>query len=191
MKSPRDPCATLVQTEIHPGLIAHICPSSGGCWIDGKHYWQWLLKQPGFPKPIPETTGEPSSVQDDTDRPLISPESGHLMRKCRVGSGLDFRIDFDATSRGFWLDKDEYQILESRNLHDELHLICSPEYQMKLVELDSDKAQSDRFERLLGRDACQRIQAFADLLSTSDDQSISMAYLHKCLEDHAESSKNQ
>lgn len=185
MKSPRDPNATLVQTEIHPGLVAYICPSSGGCWIDGKHYWEWLLKQPGFPKLIPETQGDPVSVEDDNDRPMISPESGHLMRKCRVGSGLDFRIDFDAVSRGFWLDHGEYQILESRNLHDELHLICSPEYQMKLVELDSAKAQAERFEQLLGRDGCERIEAFAAWMNADEqqrDHSVIMAYLQSCLD---------
>jgi Zn-finger nucleic acid-binding protein len=188
MKSPRDPKATLIQSEIHPGLVAYLCPSTGGYWIDGKHYWEWLLKQPGFPKPLPETQGDPVTVEDDSDRPLISPESGHLMRKCRVGSGLDFRIDFDAISRGFWLDHGEYQILESRNLHDELHLICSPEYQVKLIKLQSEKAQSERFDQLLGHEACLKIESFATWLSTYEDQSIPLAYLKKLLDQHTTSS---
>ncbi|MEZ6164021.1 MAG: hypothetical protein R3B67_06250 [Phycisphaerales bacterium] len=51
-----------------------------------------------------------------------------------MGSGLGFHVDFDPTS-GFWLDKGEYESLRSHNLHDELHLICSPEYRLAAVRM--------------------------------------------------------
>tara|TARA_E500000318_G_scaffold5598_2_gene5831 strand:+ start:159590 stop:159919 length:330 start_codon:yes stop_codon:yes gene_type:complete len=104
------------------------------------------------------------------------------MRKCRAGSGLGFRIDFEPSS-GFWLDKGEFDSLRSHNLHDELHLICSPEYQLELVRLRSDRAEQSRFEQRLGEENCERIRSFANWFAQLNDESIAMTYLMACIED--------
>lgn len=186
MKSPRDPNATLVRTELLPGLIAHTCPTSGGVWIDTIAYWDWFRAQPGFPQPSASFESPvPAEIEDDSDRPLISPRSGRLMRKCRAGSGLGFRIDFDSSS-GFWLDRAEYDALRSHNLHDELHLICSPAYQRSLMHMETSRAEQKRFERTLGIEACERISAFADWISRERDHAVAMSYLMNRIE-HAQS----
>jgi Zn-finger nucleic acid-binding protein len=186
MQSPRDRQSTLVRTELADGLPAHVCPTSGGVWIDVALYWDWFRKQPGFPKPSPSFESlNPIEIEDDIDTPMISPSSGRIMRKCRVGSGLGFRIDFDPAS-GFWLDKGEYDSLLAHNLHDELHLICSPEYQLALVRLQSKQSEQDRFARALGEDACDRIAQFAGWFGGLRDRSIAMSYLMVCIEDRDE-----
>ena len=186
MQSPRDRNTTLVRTELLPGLIAHACPTTGGVWIDVVLYWDWFRTQPGFPKPSASfESPEPITIDDDNDTPMFSPRSGRLMRKCRVGSGLGFRVDFDPTS-GFWLDKGEYESLRSHNLHDELHLICSPEYQLALVRMQTTNAEQSRFERALGTEPCERIRSFAAWFTELRDQPVAMAYLMACIEDERE-----
>jgi len=182
MQSPRDPNATLVRTELLPGLIAHRCPTSGGIWIDTIAYWDWVKAQPGFPEPsVSFESPVPASIDDDSDQPLISPRSGRLMRKCKAGSGLGFRIDFDPSS-GFWLDRDEYETLRSHSLHDELHLICSPAYQRELVRMQTTRAEQQRFEQRLGAEACERISAFADWITRSPNHAAAMTYLMNRIE---------
>lgn len=183
MKSPVDPTTTMIQREIEPGLIAYTCPKSGGIWIDHQHYWNWLLKQPGFPKPIESIDDLPEIDTDEQSKPLISPESGRLMIKYRVGHGLKFRIDHDATSGGFWLDQGEYELIRERNLHDELHLICSPEYQLELDRLDTKAIMDQRIESLLGTERCTLIRKLASLLDDPQTQSVAIAYLNQCFEE--------
>jgi Zn-finger nucleic acid-binding protein len=182
MKSPRDQNATLVQTQILPGLDAHICPTSGGVWIDVIQYWDWFRTQPGFPKPLASfESPRPVDIDDDHNGPVLSPRTGRLMRKCRVGSGLGFRIDFEPQS-GFWLDRGEYESLKEHNLHDELHLICSPEYQLALVRMQTSESEQSRFERKLGTENCDRISSFAKWFARLGDHPVAMAYLMSCIE---------
>jgi len=182
MQSPIDPKTSLIQREIEPGLIAYTCPTSGGIWIDHKHYWDWILKQPGFPKPLPAKPAPPVIIENDQDRPLISPESGRIMTKYRVGQGITFRIDHEPSSGGFWLDKGEYQHLRECNLHDEIHLICSPEFQRELANLDSTEFQKNQFESCLGAENCSQIRTLVSKLDTKHSRSVAVAYLNWCMD---------
>jgi len=183
MQSPVDPNSTMIQREIEPGLIAYTCPKSGGFWIDHEHYWKWLLKQPGFPKSTPAIDDMPVLDEEEHNRPLISPQSGRLMTKYRVGHGLKFRVDHDSISGGFWLDKGEYELIRERNIHDELHLICSPEYQLELAKLDAKAVMDQRVEALLGPERCTLIRNLASKLEDPQIQSVAIAYLKQCLDE--------
>ncbi len=186
MRSPVDPTSRMIQSEIEPGLVAYTCPKSGGVWIDHKHYWDWLLKQPGFPKPTPAISDMPVPDNDPHNRPLISPDSGRLMIKYRVGHALNFRIDHDSISGGFWLDKGEYDLLRQRNLHDELHLICSPEYQQHLAKLDAQAVFDQRIIDILGQKRCALIQDLASTIKDPEMGSVAIAYLNQCLDSESE-----
>lgn len=149
-------------------------------------YWDWFRTQPGFPTPVASfESPTPVVIEDDHDGPVLSPRTGRIMRKCRAGSGLGFRIDFEPSS-GFWLDKGEFESLQSYNLHDELHLICSPEYQLELVRLSTVQAEQSRFEQRLGQDNCERIRSFANWFAQIREESIAMSYLMSCIEDERE-----
>lgn len=144
-------------------------------------YWDWFRTQPGFPTPAASfESPAPVEIEDDHDGPVLSPRTGRIMRKCRAGSGLGFRIDFEPSS-GFWLDQGEYESLKDHNLHDELHLICSPEYQLELVRLRTEQAEESRFESKLGTGTCEQIRSFADWFAKIPDDSVAMSYLIACI----------
>lgn len=186
MQSPRDPSSSLTRTELLPGLIAYICQESGGIWIDVLVYWDWFRTQPDFPTPVASfESPRPIEIEDDSDAPLLSPRTGRIMRKCRVGSGLGFRIDFEPQS-GFWLDQGEYESLRAHNLHDELHLICTPEFQLELVRLRTTDAEQRRFEQKLGIEHCERIKSFAAWFGRLPDQQVAMSLLSSSIDDARE-----
>lgn len=175
MQSPVDSRATLTRFDLLPSLEAWRCPSSNGIWIDGEAYWKWLLKQSNFPNVSHSVPSEPIRV-DDTDRVLISPRSGRIMSKFRVGSDLGFQIDFDRATGGFWLDKDEYQALRAREMHDELHLICDEDYQKKLRQLERTEAKLSRIAALVGNEEKDRLETFAQWVSTHPNKDLILAY---------------
>ena len=181
MQSPLDKRATLVRCEISPGLPALKCPGTGGLWINGKEYWNWLRNQPSFPNLQQSTEGCDIYVED-TDRVVISPASGRLMKKFRVGKGLGFRIDFDSATGGFWLDKDEYDALQERGLHDELHLICDDDYQKKLRAHDRAESRRERLACALGNDGKNRVESLAAWAAEHPDTELIRAYFLELLD---------
>lgn len=182
MQSPRDARSSLESREILPGLVAFACPTTGGCWIDGEAYWNWLRAQPGFPHPTPAVDGPPVSLEADATKALLSPRSGRLMRKYRVGRGLDFSIDFDSSTGGFWLDREELETLQARSMQDELHLICSPEYQAQLRAMESAAARSAHARAALGPELMQAIDGLVAAIAASPQRERAIAYLREQLE---------
>jgi Zn-finger nucleic acid-binding protein len=180
MHSPRDRKATLELGELEPGLPCYVCPTTGGHWIDGDAYWAWLRAQPSR---LPEKPADGAEVRavdendDDADAALVSPRSGRLMRKFEVGRGLRFRIDFDATSGGFWLDGGEYQALRARNLHDELNLIASDEWQRALRAQRSREAARARLESTVGPADRRRLDEAIDWLAGHAHRDLLLAEL--------------
>ena len=181
MQSPRDRKATLERRELEPGLACFVCPSTGGLWIDGDAYWAWLRSQPGrLSEKATATTYAPRPL-DDAEEALISPRSGRIMRKFEVGRGLRFRIDFDAASGGFWLDGGEYEALRDRNLHDELNLIASDDWQRDLRAERSRDASLDRLRRTLGADDFRRFEEFAAWIAGHQHGDVLVAELFERL----------
>ena len=185
MQSPRDRKATLEAKQLEPGLGGFVCPTSGGCWIDGEAYWAWLRSQPGRLPEKQAPAGSEVRAVDDADEALISPRSGRLLRKFEVGRGLRFRIDFDAASGGFWLDAGEYEALRERNLHDELNLIASDEWQRTLRAERSREAALTRLRTQLGQADYDRFVETADWLAQHPKRDLIMAGLLERLDNEA------
>jgi Zn-finger nucleic acid-binding protein len=183
MRSPVDPKATLQRTEIRPGLTAFVCPSSSGCWIEGETYWNWLRAQPEFPALSASSDGPSAELETDTDRALLSPRSGRLMRRFRVGSGLGFHVEYDSLTPGFWLDAGEYHALEQRSLHDELHLICTAQYQKTLREAEREGRLRDRQRDRFGDADWARLQETAAWLRGLDEPRVALAILAELTDD--------
>ncbi len=179
MRSPRHPASTLEARELEPGLPAFVCPHSGGWWIDGEQYWRWIRRgatvNTGAPRPVPVAL-------DDDDGALISPRSGRLMRKFRVGGTPDFRIDVDTVTGGFWLDQHEYDLLRTRGLHAQLHLIADESWQQALRAEAALAVTRARARSQLSETAAVHTDAFAEWARSQDTRSV-LAYLMTLLDE--------
>ena len=119
MKSPVLPNVDMRRVTLDEGLPAWECPGSGGHWINGDDYRTWLERRSQTAPVTPTAEGFDVRETPETAHARICPETGRLMTRYRVGRDLSFSIDFSAATGGVWLDKDEWNALRSRNLHDE------------------------------------------------------------------------
>jgi len=95
------------------------CPGCGGNWIRGAEYWKWLEKHgPNLPELAEQNNNlsltEPGNYID-------CPECRFRMVKYLVGHGLGFTLDHCEGCKGIWLDKNEWEALKKRNLHDDIN----------------------------------------------------------------------
>ncbi len=150
MKSPAHPDLDLRRVTLDDGLSAWKCPGSGGHWISGDEYRAWLERHgPRLPvKPAAE--GFDVRETSGAARARLCPETGRLLTRYRVGRGLSFALDFSAATGGVWLDKDEWQALKSRNLHDEIHLIFTAAWQQQISDEEREAELLRQFERRIG-----------------------------------------
>jgi Zn-finger nucleic acid-binding protein len=146
MNCPVCKTSTLQPDTLEANLSAFTCGNCGGHWISGKQYWNWIDVH-GETLPVRLPSGQEPDAHDSTG-PKLCPEDGHFLRSYKIGHDLPFSIDHCASCYGMWFDKNEWEVLKGRNLHDEIHFIFSEAYQSGLFK---DEHASARRKVLIDR----------------------------------------
>jgi Zn-finger nucleic acid-binding protein len=138
MQCPVCKTSELQELYLEEHLLANACETCGGRWLSFHRYQEWLEHYvPSFPKPSFEdvVAQERGDTQvDDSVKAKICPECGHILLKYKVGPDLNFFVDRCNTCSGVWLDRNEWEVLKSRNLHDELLRIFTTTWQKHVQE---------------------------------------------------------
>ena len=106
--------------ELEENLNGYICSACEGIWVKGYQYWKWLKTHGSI---LPEKPADFSADVPvaDSRQAKICIECGHVLLRNKVGHGIPFYLDRCSACGGIWFDKNEWEVLKSRNLHDEIH----------------------------------------------------------------------
>lgn len=138
---------TMTYTDLLPNLSGLSCSACSGVWIGRSHYDTWRARQPS------DLAENPAPVQigvNETHKGKICPECAHLLLPYRVGHGLPFSIDYCGACGGVWLERNEWDAIKAKNLHDNLHEIVSAHWQNAVRQDDVQLAIEKTYIRLLG-----------------------------------------
>jgi len=154
-------------------LSGSVCSECGGVWIARSEYETWRTKQPSD---LRETAVTSEIAVTDVKKAKICPQCGHLLLPYRVGHGLSFSIDYCGSCGGVWCDKNEWQALKAKNLHDNLHDIVSSNWQAAVRRADVQDAVEQAYKRQLGA-AYERAADMRAWLRAQPRKSLLLAYL--------------
>jgi Zn-finger nucleic acid-binding protein len=142
MKCPVCKSPQLEATDLEDGLRFFRCSECRGKWVRGAEYWKWLEQHgPNLPERSEQDSGlslaEPGIHLD-------CPECRFRMIKYLVGHGFSFTIDHCSGCKGVWLDRNEWEALKERNLHDDLNSMFTSFWQDEAEK----EARKKRLERI-------------------------------------------
>lgn len=166
---------TMVHVILGNGLQAHRCPQSGGHYITSQAYMHWLQQQPARLAHLPAANDAPPA-REEHDGVLFCPETGTLMTRWKIGHGFSFAIDRSITG-GIWLDCGEWEALEARNFHDEIHLVFTAPWQKQIRSAHSQETYLGTLEETLGADLLSQVSALREALQNHPHRSMALAYL--------------
>lgn len=127
MNCPACLTAQLAPSSLEESLASSKCEACGGNWIRGSEYWSWLARHgENLPEREEQTPG-PSAPEPV--EPRSCPECRSLMFRYKVGHGLGFTLDQCAACKGIWFDRDEWEALRARNLHDDINAVFTAPWQ--------------------------------------------------------------
>ena len=149
------PCcqtSTLRRVRLDETLSVHGCQNCQGQWIPSYDYWHWLEWQPdsGRIKPCNSVALSDKMRLADHHQASFCPECQHLMRRAKVGHGLEFYLDRCSHCGGIWFDKGEWEILKAHNIHDKVHLIFSKPWQSQLRQTEFNRVLEETYRSALG-----------------------------------------
>ena len=161
--------------DLDDDLKAAACDACGGHWVSHQNYSNWLKKQG---ETLPEKPfSEFEFDVEDVKEAKICTDCNKILLKYKVGHGLDFYLDHCPGCGGMWLDKNEWNALQSRNLHDEIHQIFSTSWQSQIrgdeLKEKLDQAYSNRF----GAESYAKVKEIRDWLQNSPQKKAILAFL--------------
>lgn len=122
----------LFKETVEGSLTMRRCPSCEGKWLSSKDYFAW---QGSLDAITPETgysdINHDVTVTDSTQAKLC-PECGRILIQFNVGHGINFCLDHCNTCNGVWFDRNEWEVLRGKNLHDEIHMIFTTSWQKEI-----------------------------------------------------------
>jgi Zn-finger nucleic acid-binding protein len=164
---------TMSATEVAPKLTGSTCSACAGTWIPRSHYDAWRATQPG------DTPASATPVQiavTDVHASKLCPQCGHLLLPYRVGHGLTFSIDHCGACGGVWLDRNEWDAIRAKNLHDNLHEIVSAQWQSDVRRAEVRDAIEQFYVRQLGG-AYAKAREVREWLRSQTEKGVILAYL--------------
>ena len=178
MNCPACETDALKLTVLDDNLIASRCSKCGGHWIAAFQYWKWLKKHGNhLPEKLP-TEGFDVPEDDANRASRFCPEcESHLIRY-PVGKSLHFSLDRCGNCAGIWFDKNEWEALKSRNLHDEIHMIFSIPWQSKIRKDEQKEHLIEQFKKKLGPQAFAKVQEFKLWLKEQENSRDIMIFLN-------------
>jgi Zn-finger nucleic acid-binding protein len=117
----------LISTDLESNLTSYRCPECGGNWIRGAEYWRWLERHgPNLPERSDQDSGLSLA---EPGKHIDCPECRFRMVKYLVGHGFSFTLDQCGGCKGIWLDRNEWEVLKERNLHDDVNAMFTSFWQ--------------------------------------------------------------
>ncbi|KGJ91463.1 zf-TFIIB domain-containing protein [Colwellia psychrerythraea] len=142
-------CTSCKKGELIPSFIdgqfrAHTCSNCNGNWILIEDYVAWKERNPQYS--FDENT---HCDVDETKQALLCPVSGTIMRKLRLSSATEHRIDYSANVGGVWLDKGEWELLKEEGLAGSLNALLTSHWQRNIrINNTKDKFGNESYDKV-------------------------------------------
>ncbi|MGI9066582.1 MAG: zf-TFIIB domain-containing protein [Pyrinomonadaceae bacterium] len=174
MNCPVCKSSELVPTDLESGLPALQCDNCHGKWIRGAEYWKWLEEHPNLPERGQEDTG---LTLAEPGKPIDCPECRFRMVKYLVGRGFSFTLDHCQGCKGIWLDRNEWEALKARNLHDDVNSMLTAFWQDEAQKEVRKKRMEQIYIGRFGADDYAEIEKIRTWLATRPNKQDLLAYL--------------
>lgn len=165
----------LAPTFLEAGFRAHSCTSCAGNWILIEDYVSW--KERNLDYVFSDDICFEEADITDTKKALICPSSGAIMRKFRVSSTNEHRIDYSARVGGVWLDQGEWELLKREGLAGCLNSMLTNHWQASIKQVNEAENFSDIYTAKFGVNDYQKAKVFREWLENHELKADLRAYI--------------
>ncbi len=169
---------TLVPSTLESSLPVLSCSSCGGIWIRANEYALWLKAQTPGSYDLAKLAGA-AQADPVLERSTIGicPDCNRFLRSYRVSSNAQFTLDRCGNCNGVWLDRNEWELLKSADLHDEIHRVFTQPWQQRIdAEVTAAGLEAGYLDRF-GETDYARIKEIRNWLQDHPKRSQLLAFL--------------
>jgi len=175
MKCPVCKIDSLSSITLVEDLPANQCPNCGGMWIDSNAYLAWW-KGKGEDMPVIRTEASMDPAWD-VDELKLCPNSGHIMARYQILPDTEFYLDRCGHCNGIWFDKNEWDALVERNLHDNVNEFFTRPWQEHLHAAETRSRLEKLYLEKFGAEDYERIKRIREWLEDHPRKGMMFAFL--------------
>ncbi|WP_432464197.1 MULTISPECIES: zf-TFIIB domain-containing protein [unclassified Agarivorans] len=173
-------CTSCKNGALFPSFIdgqfrAHTCSNCGGNWILIEDYVSWKERNQDY-KFSEDISIEESEVMDNK-KAMLCPSSGTIMRKFRISSQNEHKVDYSSVVGGLWLDKGEWELLKSEGLAGCLNSVVTQSWQRNIRQDSAKQNLADIYESKFGVETYSKLKEMRAWLMSQEHKSDLRAYL--------------
>ncbi len=170
-------CTRCQQGNLAPSFMdelfrAHTCTNCEGNWILIEDYIAWKERNPKV------TFDAANDYQiDDAAQAILCPMTGLIMRKLKLSTATEHRLDYSASVGGVWLDKGEWELLKEKELAGSLNSILTAHWQRNIRLNNSADNFAQLYKDKFGEADYCKLKDFRTWLHEQPNKSDIRAYL--------------
>lgn len=151
---------------------SHTCSNCLGNWVLIEDYVTWKERHPQF-----VFNDDIVCEIDDTKTAMLCPMTGSIMRKLRLSSHSEHRIDYSASVGGVWLDKGEWELLKNEGLAGSLNAVLTAHWQRNIRINNTKDNFNEIYKDKFGIDVYNQAKAFREWLCQQPNKADLRAYI--------------
>ncbi len=175
MKCPVCKQELLQRTTLESNLPAYQCAGCAGIWLQSNDYLAWLKAQ-GTAQPS-KAAGEIPVPTWDLPTLKLCPDCKRIMLRFKILPNVDFYLDRCSHCNGVWFDKNEWEVLVARNLHDKVNQFFTEPWQLHVREEEAHSALDKFYSQKFGAADYAKLQEIRGWLQTHPLRAMFLAYL--------------
>lgn len=177
MKCPVCKMHDLTITELEENLIAHNCAQCGGEWLRDSQYKEWRAKH-GVDLPEKHVSERDTIKMADVELARLCPDCRRILVKYKVGRDINFTLDRCGGCGGVWFDKDEWNTLKERNLHDNLYEFFTEPWQSEVRREEERRNMEFIFKSKFGEEDFKRLKDFKQWMDKHEMKNEILAFVN-------------
>jgi Zn-finger nucleic acid-binding protein len=166
---------TMQRTTLEMDIPAYQCSTCAGIWISSNEYLRW---DRAHGQDLAEKSADDSSVPTwDTKELKLCPECGHILTHYRVLPNVRFYLDHCRHCNNVWFDRNEWEVLVARNLHDKVNDLFTQPWQIRVRQEEAHAMLDKLYLEKFGAQDYDRIQEIWSWLKPHPQRAMLLAYL--------------
>lgn len=163
---------------IEEDLPALACGSCEGSLVSLLYYRHWVETH----MPIPSANAVKPTAMVETSDTMIAmacPKCSRLMTKYKLTGNVSNRVDLCGLCDEAWLDRGEWELLDTLHLSHNMPAIFTDEWQRSIRRELSEGSRRAILTRIVGAEGAVKVEEFRAWLTQSKHKSHIMTYLYK------------
>lgn len=178
MKCPNCDSNNSESLKLDSNLEGIRCNNCDGIWIPSVNYFKYIeINKPDLSLLNP-TDMQKVFSEKDSETGKKCPDCGKQVVARKAGFGAEFKVDRCDHCFGIWLDKDEWDLLKTKNLNTAIYYMFTSTWEMKVRSQTEFSLKLEAIKKRFDNEQSIKIVDFLEWLEQQENKNELISYIN-------------